>query len=74
LKGGGMTMRDFDDAVYVLLDGDTDSFELFETEEDLEEYLEDNDYDEEMLENVRVFSLDEEYTVTFDKKYILEEV
>ena len=56
----------------LLLDGD-ELVEEFEDEDELQEYLEDNDY-EESAENLRVIEVEREYTINFKKhEYELEE-
>ena len=60
------------DTKYVLMDDDG-NIERFDTEADLEEYLKDQDWDMDELENVNVFSYSKEYRV-ITNGYELEEV
>lgn len=59
---------------YVLIDVENDSYETFESMEDIEEYLDEEDYSEEDLEAVRVFAVETEFEVTLDSEYNFEEV
>jgi hypothetical protein len=65
LKGGENHMCD---TQFVMWDEDKEVFEEFETEEDLYEYLEDNDYTEDDLENVVVFEVVGEFEVIEKKR------
>lgn len=62
------------EAKFVLIDEANDVFETFESEEELEEYLEEEGYDEDEVEDLRVFKIETEYKVNADSSYELEEV
>lgn len=57
---------------YVLLNEDTGTYETFDTEEELIEFLKEEDFSSSELNDLRVISVDAEYEVT--PSYELEEV
>lgn len=61
-------------AKYVLVDDYAEVSEVFDSLEELEDFLEDEGYDEDTLDDVRVFEIDTEYRVVHNKDYDLEEV
>lgn len=59
---------------YILIDDSTEEHFIFASEEELEEFLEDREYDEDTLEDVRVYRVDKEYEVEANSSFELKEV
>ena len=57
---------------YILLNDETGTFETFSDEDELVEFLKDEEFSPSELREIRVFSVDTEYEVT--PSYELEEV
>lgn len=73
LKGGGNMSARRGNAEYVLLNEENGTFETFDSEEDLQEFLEEEGFDTDETKELRVLSVDTEYRVNV-KSYELEEV
>ena len=59
---------------YLINEDEDEVVTSFDTEDELEEFLKDNDYTEDDVEDLKVLEVNKEYRVVLDQEFSLEEI